>query len=130
MGVLDYETGKVYCEEHEKYDAQVFNNFVENVLKQYPNGKIVMILDNAKIHHPKLIQPFLNKVKDRLELMFLSSYSPEMNLIEGLWVWLKASIINNVFYHSLPQVRNAVEKFIGNINIVSTQIIDGLCVRM
>ena len=66
IGILDYETGKVYCEEHEKYDAQIFNDFLENALKQYPTGKIVIVLDNAKIHHAKLIQPFLNKVKDRL----------------------------------------------------------------
>ncbi|MCE5219937.1 MAG: transposase, partial [Clostridium sp.] len=81
-------------------------------------------------HHAKLIQPFLNKVKDRLELMFLPPYSPEMNLIEGLWGWLKSSIINNVFYHSLPQVRNSIEKFIRNINMVPTQTIDRLCIRM
>ena len=130
MGILDYVTGKVYCEEHEKYDAQIFNSFLENVLKQYPKGKVVMILDNAKIHHAKLIQPFLNKVKDRLELMFLPPYSPKMNLIEGLLGWVKSSVINNVFYHSLPQVRNAVEKFIRNINLVPTQTIDRLCVRM
>lgn len=130
MGILDYETGKVYCEEHEKYDAQIFNDFLENVLKQYSTGKIVIVLDNTKIHHAKLIQPFLNKVKDRLELMFLPPYSLEMNLIEGVWGWLKSSVINNVFYHSLPQVRNAIEKFIRNINMDPTQTIDRLCVRM
>lgn len=130
MGILDYETGKVYCEEHDKYDAQILNNFLENVLKQYATGKIVIILDNAKIHHAKLIQPFLNKVKDRLELMFLPPYSPEMNLIEGLWGWLKSSVINNVFYHSLPQVRDAIKKFIRNINMAPTRTIDRLCVRM
>lgn len=130
IGILNYENGKVYCEEHEKYDAQIFNDFLENVLKQYPNGKIVMVLDNAKIHHAKLIQPFLNKVKDRLQLMFLPPYSPEMNLIEGLWGWLKSSVINNVFYHSLPEVGSTVEKFIRNINTVPTQTIDRLCVRM
>ena len=63
-GILDYVTGKVYCEEHERYDAQAFQNFLKSVLKEYPQGKIVMILDNARIHHAKLIQPFLNKVKD------------------------------------------------------------------
>lgn len=47
--------------------------------------KIVMISDNARIHHAKLIQPFLNEVKERLELMFLPPYSAEFNLIEGLW---------------------------------------------
>lgn len=44
--------------------------------------------------------------------------------------WIKSSVINNVFYHSFPQVRNAVEKFIRNINIVPTQTIDRLCIQM
>ncbi|NRU37443.1 transposase [Clostridium beijerinckii] len=89
-----------------------------------------MILDNARIHHAKLIQPFLTEVKDRLELMFLPPYSPEFNLIEGLWGWLKSSVINNVFYPSLVRVRFAVQKFIKSINMVPTQTIDRLCVRM
>jgi transposase len=98
--------------------------------KEYPKGKMVMVLDNARIHHAKLIQPFSNEVKDRFELMFLPPYSPEFNLIEGLWGWLKSSVINNVFYPSLVRVRIAVQKFIKIINIVPTQKIDRLCVRM
>ena len=41
----------VYVEEHERYDANVFLKFLENILAKYPTGKIVMILDNARIHH-------------------------------------------------------------------------------
>ena len=41
-----------------------------------------MILDNAKIHHAKLIQPFLNENLKRLELVFLPPYSPKLNRIE------------------------------------------------
>lgn len=130
IGILDYETGKVYCKEHEKYDAQVFLEFLKQVMSQYPKGKIVMILDNARIHHAKLLQPYLNEIKDRLELIFLSPYSPEINLIEGLWGWIKSSIINNVFYPSLNRVRDAVQKFIRHINMVPTQTINRLCVRM
>ena len=130
IGTLDYVTGTVYCEEHERYDAEVFLDFLKVVLSRYPKGKIVMILDNARIHHAKLIQPFLNEVKDRLELMFLPPYSPNLNLIEGLWGWLKSSVINNVFYPSLVRVRIAVQNFIKTINMVPTQTIDRLCVRM
>jgi hypothetical protein len=53
VGILDYETGEVYVEEHDKYDAVVFLSFLKNVLIRYPKGKIVMVLDNAKIHHAK-----------------------------------------------------------------------------
>lgn len=88
----------VYCEEHEKYDAKVFLDFVKVILDKYPTGKIVMILDNAKIHHAKLIKPFLEEIKDRIELMFLPPYSPNLNLIEGLWGWLKSKVINNRFF--------------------------------
>ena len=130
IGTLDYVTGNVYCEEHEKYDAKVFLDFLKVVLSRYPKGKIVMILDNARIHHAKLIQPFLEKVKNRLELMFLPPYSPEFNLIEGLWGWLKSSVINNVFFPSLPKVKVTIQKFIENINKVSTKTIDRLCVKM
>ncbi|MCE5220492.1 MAG: IS630 family transposase [Clostridium sp.] len=81
MGILNYETCCIYCEEHEKYDAEVFLQFLKNTLHQY---KMVMVLDNARIHHAKLIQLFLGEIKHRLTLMFLPPYSPNLNLIEGL----------------------------------------------
>jgi len=40
-------------------------SFFKNTLVKYESGKIVMILDNARIHHAKLIQPFLGEDKDR-----------------------------------------------------------------
>ena len=127
VGILDYETGHVYVEEHKKYDAQVFLQFLKNVLEIYPTGKIVMILDNAKIHHAKLLQDFLDKNNDRLELMFLPPYSPNLNKIEELWGWLKDSVINNVFFHSREDIQKAVSKFIDWVNTVPQTVIDRLC---
>jgi transposase len=130
IGTLDYATGEVYCEEHERYDAVVFNGFLKTILLKYPTGKIVMVLDNARIHHAKLLQDILQENKDRLELVFLPPYSPELNLIEGLWGWIKSSVINNAFYPTLSRVRVAVQNFISHINKVPTQTIDRLCVKM
>lgn len=130
IGILDYVEGNVYCEEHERYDANVFLGFLEKILDLYPTGKVVMILDNARIHHAKLIQPFLNENKLRLELMFLPPYSPELNLIEGLWGWMKSDIVNNRFFSSIAVVKTAIHKFIDEINKIPTNTIDRLCVRM
>jgi hypothetical protein len=58
LGVLNYGTGYVYCEEHEKYDAEVFLGFLKNVLAQYETGKTIIILDNSRIHHAKLFSHF------------------------------------------------------------------------
>lgn len=84
IGVLNYETGRIFCVEEERYDAVAFLRFLHRVLEQYPTGKIVMILDNARIHHAKLIQPFLEENKQRLTFVFLPPYSPQFNLIEGI----------------------------------------------
>jgi len=130
LGILNYETGHVYCEENEKYDAEVFLNFLKNVLPLYSTGKIVMILDNARIHHAKLIQPFLEEHKARLQLVFLPPYSPKYNLIEGLWGWMKSEIINNVFYTSTVQIRKEICNFIAAIIKVPKVVINRLCVKL
>lgn len=130
IGVLNYETGRVYVQEEERYTADIFLKFLENVLKQYPTGKIVMILDHARIHHAKLIQPFLDEHKNRLKLVFLPPYSPELNLIEGLWKWLKKSVIHNVFYKSVAEIKKAVQGFIEYINKKPLEVIRMLCEKM
>lgn len=101
IGTLDYETGEVFCTQEEQYTAKEFLSFLEQVVVKYKGERIVMILDNARIHHAKLIQPFLEKYKAVLTLVYLPPYSPKLNLIEGLWGWLKESVINNVFFSSV-----------------------------
>jgi transposase len=74
LGTLDYETGEVFVVEKERYDAERFLISLKKVLIKYPNQKIVMILDNARIHHVKLVQPSLEANKDCLEFVFLPPY--------------------------------------------------------
>ena len=128
-GVLNYETGKVYVEETEIWNAEVFRKFLENILALYPEGKIVMILDNSKVHHAILLEDFLN-ANPRLTLMFLPPYSPKLNIIEGLWGWLKDSCINNVFFSKFYQVKVAIHKFIAMINSDPAQTINRLCIQL
>ncbi|ANB60714.1 DDE superendonuclease family protein [Anoxybacillus amylolyticus] len=130
IGTLNDETGDVCCIEEERYDAETFLRFLQLVLERYPTGKMVMILDNARIHHAKLIQPFLKEHEDRLELVFLPPYSPQLNLIEGLWKWLKSDVIYNVFYSTVQGIRKNVQAFIQRINQNQEQTIDRLCVQL
>ena len=130
VGVLNYETGHVFCMEEEKYDAEVFLKFLQKVLEHYPKGKIILVLDNARIHHAKLLEEFLKKNANRLQLEFLPPYSPKLNLIEGLWKWLKCDVINNVFFHSVLEIRRAVRGFIDSVNKAQSITINRLCVRL
>ncbi|MCQ6307540.1 IS630 family transposase, partial [Bacillus cereus] len=130
IGTLNYETGELVCVEEERYDAEAFLRFLQHVLERYPNEKIALILDNARIHHAKLIQPFLRKYCHRLELVFLPPYSPDLNLIAGVWKWLKSDIIHNVFYSSIYEIQRNVQTFIQELNRTPEKVIDRLCVQL
>lgn len=130
IGTLDYETGRIICTEEGMYDAATFLRFLERILREYPTGKIVMVLDNARVHHAKLIQPFLEENWERLEFIFLPPYSPQLNLMEGVWKWLKETVITNVFFDHVLKIKKTVRGFLADVNGRLPEVIDQLCVRM
>lgn len=130
IGTLDYETGDVFCVQEEQYTAVEFLNFLEKVMMRYPDERIVMVLDNARIHHAKLIRPFLEKHQDYFEFLFLPPYSPDLNLIEGLWKWMKLTVIHNVFYSNTGKIQRAVQGFIQQINKTPEQTVNRLCLKL
>jgi len=130
FSTVDYATGNIVWQEDEEYTADKFLVFLQKVIEVYPTGKIAMVLDNARIHHAKLLEPFLEKQQGRVKLVFLPPYSPKLNIVEGLWKWLKSDVVNNVFYHSVAEIRKNVHIFMEQIKKDHLKIIDRLCIRM
>lgn len=129
IGTLDYETGDVFCVQEKQYTAVEFLSFLKKVIARYPNERIVMVLDNARIHHAKFIRPFLVEHQDHFEFLFLPPYSPQFNLIEGLWKWLKTTVIQNVFYSNTGKIERAVQGFIELINQTPENTVNRLCLK-
>lgn len=65
FGVLNYETREILYRDGERYDAPAFIQFLDTVLKAYPTGKIVMILDNGKIARAQSCGGTLEMAKER-----------------------------------------------------------------
>ncbi len=68
--------------------------------------------------------------RDTLTRMFLPPYSPPLNPIEGLWVWLKSSVMCHVCFHTVEAIISAVNGFLATISQDPMTIIDRLCVRV
>ncbi len=66
------------------------------------------MLDNASAHTTPALDTFLLHNQDRLELVFLPTYSPNLNLIERLWKFMRAQVTNNQFFDTLAALAEAV----------------------
>ena len=49
------------------------------------------------------MKPFLEKNKQKIELMFLPAYSPDLNPIESLWWYMRKKITNNRYTKTLKE---------------------------
>jgi transposase len=130
LATVDYVTGRIVWQEDEQYTAETFLAFLQKILAAYPTGNLVVVLDNARIHHAKLLQAFLDEQRNRLTLVFLPPYSPQFNIVEGLWKWLKSNVINNVFYSTVSEIRLRVGQFMDEIIKDPRNVIDRLCIRL
>ena len=63
--------------------AADFVEFLGALRKGNPSGRIVLILDNARIHHAKLTREESEKLN--MILVHLPPYSPDLNPIEFAW---------------------------------------------
>ncbi len=75
----------------DSFNAEVFTTFMERLIKNAPR-KIILIVDNLRVHHCKPVKEWVEEHSEQIELAYLPSYSPEHNPDEYLNCDLKASL--------------------------------------
>jgi transposase len=60
---------------------------------------ILVIADNARYHHSKETQRFLDQQHGNIRLAFLPAYSPELNPDEQVWNHAKARLGNRSIFN-------------------------------
>lgn len=112
-GALNLATKEVLYVEDERINAQTMIALLKQILKSQKEGKIHIILDNAKYYHAILVKDFLAD-NPRIVLHFLPPYSPNLNIIERLWHILKKEVVYNKFYQLFSDFKSAVNNFFKN----------------
>ncbi|OYV92788.1 MAG: hypothetical protein B7Z60_10145, partial [Ferrovum sp. 37-45-19] len=89
----------------ERFDATTFLSFLKQLLRhQRKNTLTVIVLDNARWHHARLLTPWLTKHRDRIRLDFLPPYSPELNPIERVWKLTRTICTHNRYFQHLADL--------------------------
>ena len=111
FGAVGLRTGRLVTSFEPIFNAESFQRFLERLLKHRSPGKrLVLILDNAKYHHARALQPWLSQHRDLLTLLFLPPYSPELNPIERIWKLTRRLATHNRHFPTLGDILDAVSE--------------------
>lgn len=89
-----------------KIDALTAACLLYKLREKHPSAAITVVLDNARYQACERYR-FLAKALD-IDLLFLPAYSPNLNLIERVWKWVKKQCLYNKYYEKIRDFQNAV----------------------
>lgn len=85
---------------------------------------ITVVLDNARYQRCALVQSVARDLG--IELLFLPSYSPNLNLIERLWKFTKKKVLYSKYYASFAEFQHAIASLLDNAHQTHRQELDTL----
>jgi len=85
--------------------CELLNKIREATMDTNP---VTLVLDNAKYQKCALVKELAEKLN--IELLYLPSYSPNLNLIERLWKWVKKDCLYCKYYENFEEFKNAINQ--------------------
>jgi transposase len=108
FGSLSYPTGEGIYTIHSRKRHQEVQAHLEMLITQKPDEFWFVVSDNASAHVTKKLKPFIQDAQDCLEMVYLPTYSPHLNLIEKLWHFMRGQVTRNFFPETLDTLAQTV----------------------
>jgi transposase len=120
-GALNQATHQVVVLSEKTINAQAVIKLLNKLIKQQPHGKIHLILDNAMYYRANIIKEW-RKHHTRVKFHFLPPYSPNLNLIERLWLFFHRKITNNHYFSTPQSFKRATLYFFHHLDKYETEL--------
>jgi hypothetical protein len=111
LSAIDWVTCKTHYRIAADFNGTQFQGFIDQLTRQYPNDKIVIVLDNARPHgytkeHGEVL------VNDRLAFYFLPAYSAlELNPVEKVFRFFRHQVTHNQYFAQIADLILAARNF-------------------
>lgn len=112
LGALDAVTKKVLTVTNETYiNAESVCQLLFEIAQHYGTAMpTTVVLDNARYQKCALVQNYAAELG--IELLYLPSYSPQLNLIERYWRFLRKKCLYSICYANFNEFKAAIEECI------------------
>jgi transposase len=113
-GAIDVSDFDLVIREDPTLNAQSTIALFKQIEEKNPSAEaIYAITDNAPYYRSKLVKEYLQDSK--IKMVFLPSYSPNLNLIERLWKFFHKTVQYNQYYSTFDRFKEVSMNFFANI---------------
>ena len=124
LGAVDAISKQIVTICNETYVNSETVNALLDRLAHMTDLPITLVLDNARYQRCNFVMEHARKLG--IELLFLPSYSPNLNLIERLWKLVKKKCLYNRYYSQFSVFREAILTCLAKLNTDSQPELESL----
>lgn len=95
-------------------NSQSVVDLLRKLASLFTDLPISLVLDNARYQRCRFVQSVAAELG--IELLFLPPYSPNLNLIERLWKFVKKKCLYSQYYEKFANFKQAIEDCLANIS--------------
>ena len=113
LAALDAITKEIFTITNETYlNAESVFLLLAKLATHYPRKTISLVLDNACYQKCALVTEYPASL--HIELLYLPAYSPNLNLIEGFWRYVRKECLYSHYYPKFDQFKQVLTDCIQN----------------
>ena len=101
-------------------NTECMNVFLSKMTEAVQNKSIIIVMDGAGWHRSKDLE-----IPSNIEITLLPPYSPELNPVERMWLYIKQRTIKNKVYDTLEGLEDVICNFLSNK--LSSTILKSVC---
>jgi transposase len=120
-GALNLRTHQAIVFSEITINAQSVIKILKRLIKDQPHGKIHLILDNAMYYRANIVKKW-QKHHRRVEFHFLPPYSPNLNIIERLWLFFHRKITNSHYFSTFLSFKRTTIKFFKHLDKYESEL--------
>jgi transposase len=120
FGGYNWRDDTIHAFQHPRRNSEGFCRFIDYLMREvYPYRKVVLVMDNARIHTSQASTAMLDLYAQRLQVVFLPKYCPFLNPIERYWKHLKGLVNSNRLHHSFEALRTCIAQHVSLQNVLT-----------
>jgi transposase len=125
LGALHANSHELVSVENDSYiNAMSVCELLEKLRDKHSEEPITLILDNARYQKCKVVWAKAEMLG--ITLQYLPSYSPNFNLIERLWKFVKKTCLYSVYYENYSDFKEAIKSCLSETHTTHKVALDTL----